>query len=141
MGSICGLFLRKSRFAAQKSRQRAGERARALEEELGRALPFLQELAKSRPHAITYRGESFAGFGQLIFDSLCTVDARQPPTYLERQAVLARCRGKCEMCKQPLWCESYKGDGITRPHQWIDAFWRRDAGAAFGSRVGWPSWS
>ena len=38
------------------------------------------------------------------------------------------------MCKQPLWCESYKGDGISRPHQWIDAFWRRDAGAAFGSR-------
>ena len=46
-------------------------------------------------------------------------------------------RGKCELCKQPLWCESYKGGdgkGITRPHQWIDAFWRRDAGAAFGSR-------
>ena len=37
---------------------------------------FLHELAKSRPHAITYRGETFASFSQLVFDSLCSVDAR-----------------------------------------------------------------
>ena len=63
---------------------------------------FLQELAKTRPHSITYRGESFAGFCQLVFDSLNTVDARQAPTFLERQAVLHRCGGNCEICGDPI---------------------------------------
>ena len=63
---------------------------------------YLQELAKSRPHSIVYRAESFAGFGQLVFDSLCAVDARQPPTFLERQEVLARSGGACEMCGDQL---------------------------------------
>ena len=64
---------------------------------------FLQELAKTRPHSVVYRGESFAGFCQLVFDSLNTVDARQAPTFLERQAVLHRCGGMCESC----------GDAVT----------------------------
>ena len=59
---------------------------------------FLQILAKTRPHSVVYRGESFAGFCQLVFDSLNTVDARQAPTFLERQAVLHRCGGMCELC-------------------------------------------
>ena len=59
---------------------------------------FLQQMASVRPHTVIYRGESFAGFCQLLFDSLCTVDPRQPPTYLERQAVMARCKGCCESC-------------------------------------------
>jgi len=63
---------------------------------------FLQELAKTRPHSVVYRGESFAGFCQLVFDSLNTVDARQAPTFLERQAVLHRCGGLCEMCGDPV---------------------------------------
>ena len=63
---------------------------------------FLQEMGKTRAHAVQYRAETFASFGQLIFDSLCTVDARDPPTYLQRQSILARCQGKCEGCGDAL---------------------------------------
>ena len=59
---------------------------------------FLAQLGRRRPHNIVYRGESFAGFMQQVFDLLCTVDPRMPPTFLERQAVLARSNGRCELC-------------------------------------------
>ena len=64
-------------------------------------LKFLQELSRHRPHSIVYRAESFAGFGQLVFDSLCAVDPRDPPSFLEKQAVLHRSGGKCETCGDP----------------------------------------
>ena len=34
-------------------------------------LYFLEELSKTRAHAIQYRGESLATFGQMIFDEFC----------------------------------------------------------------------
>jgi 5-methylcytosine-specific restriction endonuclease McrA len=63
---------------------------------------FVQELGKTCPHSIVYRGHSFAGCGQMVMDSLCVADPRQQPTYLEIQAVLARCGGKCEICNDPV---------------------------------------
>jgi len=63
---------------------------------------FLAELTKSRPHSIVYRGESMTGLSQMVFDSLCTVDARIPPSYLERQSVLNRCHNQCESCGDPV---------------------------------------
>ncbi len=61
-------------------------------------IQFLQELTKLRPHAIVYRAQSLAGFGQLVFDSLNEVDARRPPTYLERMTVEDRAGSCCEAC-------------------------------------------
>ena len=56
---------------------------------------FLARLARVRPHSVVYRGESFASFGQLVFDALCSVDPRQPPSHMERQAALAKSQGLC----------------------------------------------
>jgi len=63
---------------------------------------FLQHMTKIRPHNIQYRSESFAGFGSLVFASLCQVDPRTAPTLLERQAAIAKSKGKCEMCGDPI---------------------------------------
>ena len=44
-------------------------------------------------------------------------------------------QGDCDLCKRPLWCESYRDDwNISTPQQWMDAFWQRDAGNALGAR-------
>ena len=74
----------------------------AVPKEADVCVEFLAQLARRRPHGVVYRGESFAGFGQQVFDALCSVDPRLPPTYLERQAVLARSNGKCELCGDPV---------------------------------------
>ena len=43
--------------------------------------------------------------------------------------------GDCELCKRPLWCESYRDDwSINTSQQWMDAFWQRDGGVAYGGR-------
>ena len=82
----------------------------ALPREAGVCTRFLVELAKLRPHSVAYRAETFAGFGQLVFDSLCEVDQRDPPTLLERQAVLARAHGRCEGCGDALADSSWEID-------------------------------
>jgi len=43
--------------------------------------------------------------------------------------------GHCDLCKRPLWCDSYRdGWNIESPWDWMDAFWRRDGGKAIGAR-------
>ena len=43
--------------------------------------------------------------------------------------------GDCGLCKRPLWCDSYRDDwNISTAQQWMDAFWQRDGGEAFGGR-------
>jgi hypothetical protein len=64
---------------------------------------FLQIMKKIRPHNIQYRGETFAGFCAMVFESLCTIDPRIPPSLLEKQFVLAKTKRKFEQCGDP--CE------------------------------------
>ena len=59
---------------------------------------FLALLTKTRAHNVTYRAESFAGFGAQVFQSLSVADPRQTPTYFERQQCLVRSGGLCESC-------------------------------------------
>ena len=59
---------------------------------------LLATMTEIRPHSVQYRGESFAGFGLLVFESLCTVDPRIAPTLLERQATMSKSKGKCYIC-------------------------------------------
>ena len=70
----------------------------ALPQEAELCCKFLTEFGKTRPHSIVYRGESFASFGAMVFEQLCQVDPRIPPSFLERQATMARSKGLCESC-------------------------------------------
>ncbi len=55
-------------------------------------------MTKIRPHSILYNGESFSGFGALVFESICNIDPQIPHSLLERQIILAKSKGKCESC-------------------------------------------
>ncbi len=66
--------------------------------EAGVCKKFVEELTKIKTHSIVYRGESLAGFNQIVFDELCKNSERPPITRNVKQAVKGNSDGLCVEC-------------------------------------------